>query len=148
MNVPSKTTREHFKPVKAPLHLYNMKTTALGHGLEPNLALGFAMCYISFSPTLSCFYFHFVHVAVHIEYLFFFSTFLRVFCKVSLCIFAPISRIAHAWSSKSMVSCQNEPMRVRFEWDCSHLNGYFSQIKKLMIRQFQVNSVTIETLSS
>ena len=33
-------TKQHSKPVKTQLRLYNMKIKALGHGLESNIALG------------------------------------------------------------------------------------------------------------
>ena len=64
MNGPNQTTRQHFTAVKVPLHLYNIKIKALGHGVKPNIALGFALCYISLSPTPLCFYFHIVRAAV------------------------------------------------------------------------------------
>ena len=52
------------KPVKAPPLLVQYGKIALGHGLEPNTALGFTSCCISVSPTPSCYFFHIALAAV------------------------------------------------------------------------------------
>ena len=41
-----------------------MEKIALRRGLEPNIALGFASCYISLSTAPSCYFFHIALTAV------------------------------------------------------------------------------------
>ena len=42
----------------------NMEKITLGRGLEPNIALGYASCYVSLSTAPSCYFFHITLAAV------------------------------------------------------------------------------------